>query len=1272
LSDGVPTYSYDLQSTSWSTRTYDYNTGRYNTKPIDDYVFNTNNPTSGIQFDYTNRVGLGTDINSSYDAYYGRRYTYNTYDVSRQVYTKETTYNRYFDDYYYSNSRATILEAQRIKAQASSTGLDGIYTIGVELNYYDTNYNSAYKLKEQAEGVLSSIATDTDHFINTTDSTKLTKIFSDIAGTLDNRHLAMRDASLIDKMGAGFEIVNIGSITTSTGTATYDQTTDTINWNIGDVSTPIAPGKDVRYAEIKYQIEITPEMLDQPNAKTNDHALFPTNAITDLAYTNIKDLKETKNIPSPKVDPVLLKVKKVLLDYDSNKILNDLRAFDINVSNGKTFNSTYNVNSNVDYQWYTTLRDEGTYTVKETGVTGNPESTLSDFITTYKIDGVETSTFLVNHNTSVTPKIPRGDVNIEVTNKVKDFLFTFTKVDKEGNPINGAEFILTNKETGTIYPDIDPSLSVFTYKNLPLGTYTLKESKAPDGYGLIETIYEIVVSKNSETNKTEIKVTNPDGYFDVTKNQMLNLKVGLGKFVINKVDEENSPLGGAVFRLTDSTGKTIEGTSDVNTGKIVFSELKEGVYTLEEISAPVGYDLSTEKWTVTVDIEGNVKITSEEGSTSTITNFSNQGVLLESTANSSGGIQGIGASIIINPGLSSSNGAYTIEQTATLDPSNPNTIHVSGTISSTLKDEQQVVILLEQTLKTSYRYGDKAFYEARIKEIINSISAPNTKFTLITFGEVNPIQTVFRGNSSSDALINVSKLTESGNDYWRSNMDDAYLAAYNYLNQFPNSDKTLIHISGYTIRDYDVSSDYIFRNVKDSGAITGLKNIGTKMHVIVETWPKLSTYYYDPYRTTNSYGEWYDSKNIHLLATGNYYYVNEVNNSITTTDMISRYKTAIQSIAANVSSQKSKTTFAVGSTFLPISNLTGLVNNNGTLSYENYITVSNPVNYSYDLTINGTLDKVPLYSAATLTSGTNTINLSIPMVSIQNTMSLKVIKQWKSLDPNNQTPNTYPIEVYLQGREINGTIKEYGPITLSGTESPPWTGLFSDLPVMDASGNKITYTLMEKLPTDSQGKISSDYDVKYVYSDLGGTIINTQLSNVTIQNKKEIKKVDLTIKKVDSEDKALGLANAVFDLYTTVLPKGTISTDLKTIEYEGSTYYLIRSGITTGADGLARIDSIELYDGSKYLLIETTAPENYSLGNVKIPFTYDATSTLTLESNLGGLVSINEEGQLEIKNYQIYNLPSSGGPGTLGFTFIGTFVLTILLYYKRKSRILKS
>ena len=88
----------------------------------------------------------------------------------------------------------------------------------------------------------------------------------------------------------------------------------------------------------------------------------------------------------------------------------------------------------------------------------------------------------------------------------------------------------------------------------------------------------------------------------------INKKYTPGQFNIIKTREDtNASLSGATFELKDSDNKTIYRTSDTD-GKLSFTNLAPGRYTLKEIKAPENFVKSEKRWAVTVYSDGSVRI----------------------------------------------------------------------------------------------------------------------------------------------------------------------------------------------------------------------------------------------------------------------------------------------------------------------------------------------------------------------------------------------------------------------------------------------------------------------------------------------------------------------------------------------------------------------------------------------------------------------------------------------------------------------------------------
>jgi uncharacterized surface anchored protein len=231
-----------------------------------------------------------------------------------------------------------------------------------------------------------------------------------------------------------------------------------------------------------------------------------------------------------------------------------------------------------------TMLPVGKYILKETAT-----------LTGYVLDETPFSIELVNDGDVVTK---------EITNSQQTGSIAILKTDAETNkPLAGAHFKLTDS-TGKLIKEGDTAADgklIFT--GLPLGTYKLTETAAPAGYVLDSTPITVEVTNAGQTvNKT---ITNTRA---------------VGNISILKTDAEtNKPLAGVHFKLRDSSGKLISEAVTGTEGKITFTGMALGKYTLEETAAPDGYSLISDPIPVELTkhgktVELSVKNTPSRGS----------------------------------------------------------------------------------------------------------------------------------------------------------------------------------------------------------------------------------------------------------------------------------------------------------------------------------------------------------------------------------------------------------------------------------------------------------------------------------------------------------------------------------------------------------------------------------------------------------------------------------------------------------------------------------
>lgn len=176
------------------------------------------------------------------------------------------------------------------------------------------------------------------------------------------------------------------------------------------------------------------------------------------------------------------------------------------------------------------------------------------------------------------------NVSSTITLSIENSKVTIIKVDKSTNqPLAGAKLVVKDSAGNTI-TGWTSTTNGHVIRNLKPGTYTVTETSAPKGYKLNTTPVTFTVTASNQN--VTVKVYNEP------KETVVN---------ILKVDNETQkPLAGAtlVVRKADGT-EVVRFTS--TTEPYVLTNLEDGTYTVEEIAAPAGYILSSEKKTFTID-----------------------------------------------------------------------------------------------------------------------------------------------------------------------------------------------------------------------------------------------------------------------------------------------------------------------------------------------------------------------------------------------------------------------------------------------------------------------------------------------------------------------------------------------------------------------------------------------------------------------------------------------------------------------------------------------
>ncbi|WP_338232154.1 SpaA isopeptide-forming pilin-related protein [Companilactobacillus muriivasis] len=163
----------------------------------------------------------------------------------------------------------------------------------------------------------------------------------------------------------------------------------------------------------------------------------------------------------------------------------------------------------------------------------------------------------------------------------KDGSITITKTDAVTNQaLAGAEYELKDARGKVLISNATTDANgQVTIKDLPYGTYTLLEVRAPDGY----------------------KLNAKEHLFTIPTNDSINLVANdkddaiTGSVVLKKLDPDSKDtIAGAVFDLLDKNGNIIkQGMVTDGNGEIAVDDLPAGEYSFVETQPAAGYELNT-------------------------------------------------------------------------------------------------------------------------------------------------------------------------------------------------------------------------------------------------------------------------------------------------------------------------------------------------------------------------------------------------------------------------------------------------------------------------------------------------------------------------------------------------------------------------------------------------------------------------------------------------------------------------------------------------------
>ena len=188
-------------------------------------------------------------------------------------------------------------------------------------------------------------------------------------------------------------------------------------------------------------------------------------------------------------------------------------------------------------------------------------------------------------------------VQYTVTNEARLAKLQITKRSFGDNtPLYGAVYALYNNSDMNCPPEnriamgMTDDTGMYTFTDLPYGTYYLKEMTPPVNYAIDENAYEVTIPEATMVEISSYEVKD---------------KLAQGSLIINKLDYSTGlPIQGAEFTLYDKDGNVVDTAKTTNAdGMISYDTLDYGVYILRETNVPDYYEPGASEYSITIQKE---------------------------------------------------------------------------------------------------------------------------------------------------------------------------------------------------------------------------------------------------------------------------------------------------------------------------------------------------------------------------------------------------------------------------------------------------------------------------------------------------------------------------------------------------------------------------------------------------------------------------------------------------------------------------------------------
>lgn len=168
---------------------------------------------------------------------------------------------------------------------------------------------------------------------------------------------------------------------------------------------------------------------------------------------------------------------------------------------------------------------------------------------------------------------------------------SFKKTDGAGKALSGAEFTFYDRSGAIIGKSVSNGRGQFRIRKPQNGTYTFRETKAPQGYAINSQFYSFIIDGEAVIR----------GIYEVENKK---LEVPVKK--VDAVTGEFLPGARLSIRTRGDSEKIIGEAVTGQDGGLIFEVPSPGIYHISEVEAPQGYRLTENVWEVTVSEDGQV------------------------------------------------------------------------------------------------------------------------------------------------------------------------------------------------------------------------------------------------------------------------------------------------------------------------------------------------------------------------------------------------------------------------------------------------------------------------------------------------------------------------------------------------------------------------------------------------------------------------------------------------------------------------------------------